>query len=198
MSVRCRAVFPAALAALALLGCTGPRERQVRGPEVGVREESVDARYELECDTVSGEKVCVMIGNALAPLTPRYPMVTLGAVKRETGGTPRYFLRLVAINQGAWVDIGRGATLRLAIDGETLELSGEGSAGNRLAGEAGKHFEAALYAVEPAVVARIAGAKSVSARLTGKQVVEKRFGPINVAYFAMFMRKYMEGAPPPR
>ena len=28
----------------------------------------------------------------------------------------------------------------------------------------------------------------------GAAVVEKRLGPVNQAYFAMFVRKYMEGA----
>jgi hypothetical protein len=180
-------------AALLLLGCTAGRE-EVRGPAVGAREESVDARYDYECDTVSGRELCVMTGNALLPLTPRYPMLTLGAVKSEESGTARYFLRVVAINQGSWVDIPRGPSLRLTIDGEPLELGGDGSSGNRMAGEAGKHFEAALYAVPPALIARIGGARSVTARLQGAAVVEKRFGPVNQAYFAMFVRKYMEGA----
>jgi len=182
-------------AALALLGCTAGRE-ELPGPAVGAREESVEARYDYECDTVSGTTVCVMTGNALLPLTPRYPMLTLGAIRSEEGGTARYFLRLVAINQGAWVDIPRGPSLRLTIDGEPLELGGDGSAGNRMAGEGGKHFEAALYPVPPDLIGRIGGARSVSARVQGGAVVEKRLGPVNQAYFAMFVRKYMGGAPP--
>ncbi|HEY5998418.1 MAG TPA: hypothetical protein VI078_03845 [bacterium] len=183
-------------AVVALLGCAAAPEPR-HGPAVGVREESIDARYDYECDTVSGTTVCVMTGNALQPLAPRYPMITLGAVKREAGGTTRYFLRVAAINMGSWVDIRRGPSLRLTVDGETLDLSGDGSAGNRMAGEAGKHFEAATYPVAPELIARLGSAKSVAARVAGGTVVEKRFGPVNQAYFAMFRRKYMEGAPGP-
>jgi len=178
------------VAALAGLGCSGGRE-EVRGPAVGIREESVDARYEYECDKVSGETVCVMTGNALLPLTPRYPMLTLGAVKSEDAGATRYFLRVVAINQGAWVNIPRGPSLRLTIDGVPQDLSGQGSGGNRMAGEGGKRFEAAMFAVSPELIARISSARGVTARVQGDTVVEKRFGPVNQAYFAMFMRKYM-------
>ncbi|HWR98904.1 MAG TPA: hypothetical protein VN317_10825 [Candidatus Methanoperedens sp.] len=183
-----------ALAALALLGCASGRE-QIHGPEVGAREESVDARYDYECDVVSGRSVCVMTGNALLPLAPRYPMITLGAVKNEKAGVARYFLRVVAINQGTFVDIPRGKSLRLTIDGVPLDLAGDGSSANRMAGEAGKRFEAAIYAVPPELLARIGGARSVTARVQGATAIEKRFGPVNQAYFAMFMRKYMGGAP---
>lgn len=187
--------------ALALLfGCAGGGERPrgpepLPGPAVGAREERVDARYDYECDTVSGRTVCVMTGNALLPLTPRYPMLTLGAVRNGEGDAARYFLRAVTISQGGWVDIPPGASLRLTIDGEPLELSGEGSAGNRMAGEAGKHFEAAVYPVPAELFARIGTARSVSARVQGATAVEKRFGPVNQAYFAMFVRKYLGGAP---
>jgi hypothetical protein len=184
----------AALAALTLLGCTTGRE-QGPGPAVTLREESVEARYDYECDTVSGRTVCVMTGNALLPLTPRYPMLTLGAMKSEERGAARYFLRLVAINHGSWVDIPRGPSLRLTIDGEPLELSGDGSSANRMAGEGGKHFEAATYAVPPELIARIGGATSVMVRVEGGAVVEKRFGPANQAHFSMFRRTYMGGAP---
>jgi hypothetical protein len=184
-------------AASALLGCTAGRE-QISGPRVGQGEETVGARYEYECDTVSGRTVCVMVGNALLPLTPRYPMLTLGAVKTEEGGTARYFLRAVAINQGSWLDIPRGQSLRLTIDGEPIDLAGDGSGANRMAGEAGKHFEAATYAVPPELIARVGSAKSVAVRLQGRTVLEKRLGAANQAYFAMFVLKYMEGAPAPK
>lgn len=182
------------VAASGLIGCTAGRE-QVRGPAVGQREESIDARYEYECDTVSGRTVCVMVGNALLPLTPRYPMLTLGAVKTEEAGAARYFLRVVAINQGPWVDIPRGQSLRLTIDGETIDFAGEGSGANRMAGEGGKHFEAATYGVAPEVIARIGSARSVAVRIKGSTVLEKRLGPANQAYFAMFLLRYMKGAP---
>ena len=192
---RCHRAPLAALAAAALLGCAGGGGQRPPGPAVGAREESVGARYDYECDTVSGRTVCVMTGNALQPLTPRYPMLTLGAVKSGEGAAARYFLRVVTISQGAGIDIPRGKSLVLTIDGEPLELGGDGSAGNRMAGEAGKHFEAAMYAVPPELIARIGGARSVAARVRGAAVVEKRFGPVNQAYFAMFVRKYMSGAP---
>jgi hypothetical protein len=180
--------------ALALLGCSTGRE-QLQGPAVGVREESVEARYDYECDTVSGREVCVMTGNALLPLSPRYPMLTLGAVKSGAGGASRYFLRVVAINLGSWVNIPRGNSLRLTIDGESVDLAGDGGGANRMAGERGKHFEAATYAVRPELIARIAGARTVTARVQGDAVVEKRIGPVNQAYFAMFMRNFMGGTP---
>jgi len=195
MSRRPLAASLAALAAAALLGCAAGGEQRAPVPAVGAREESVGARYDYECDTVSGQTVCVMTGNALQPLTPRYPMLTLGAVKSGEGAAARYFLRVVTINQGAGIDIPRGKSLSLTIDGEPLELGGDGSAGNRMAGEAGKHFEAAMYAVQPGLIERIGGARSVTARVRGAAVVEKRFGPVNHAHFAMFVRKYMGGAP---
>ena len=167
MSRRLLAAPLAALAATALLGCAAGGEQRPPGPAVDAREESVDARYDSECDIVSGRTVCVMTGNALQPLTPRYPMLTLGAVKSGEGAAVRYFLRAVTISQGAGIDIPRGKSLLLTIDGVPLELSGDGSAGNRMAGEAGKHFEAAMYAAPPELIARIAGARSVTARVRG-------------------------------
>jgi hypothetical protein len=173
------------------LGCaSGPQPAAPRAT-IAPDEERIDVSYRLECDTVSGEQVCVMIGNPLLPLIPRYPILSLGAVKTSgsAGGSPQYFLRAVYIDLERWLHIPGGPSLELRIDGEALELGGEGSAGSRTRGEKGKIFEVALYPVRPELISRIATAGAVSVRVRGDFSLEKRLAPANRVYFHMFAKK---------
>ncbi len=187
-------VISLVLALLLAAGCaTGPAG--LPGAAIAPDEERADVSYRLECDTVSGEQVCVMVGNPLLPLTPRYPMLSLGAMKASGGASeaPRYFLRAVYVNMETWLHVPDGASLELGIDGETLQLRGAGSAQNRTKGEQGKVFEVALYAIPPEVISRIARARAVTVRLRGDFTLEKRLAPANRVYFHSFASKNIEG-----
>ena len=177
-------------------GCaSGPGElpRAAIAPD----EEREDVSYRLECDTVSGEQVCVMVGNPLLPLAPRYPMLSLGAMKVTggEGGEPRYFLRAVYVNQETWLHVPEGASLELGIDGKPLELRGPGSAQSRTKGEQGKIFEVALYPVPPELIMSIARAQDVRVRLRGDFTLEKHMARANRVYFYTFANKNFDGGP---
>jgi hypothetical protein len=179
------------LLALLLLGCaTAPATRTQSG--IAHDEERADVLYQLECDKVSGEKVCVMIGNPLIPLTPRYPLLSLGAMRKDRaeGAEPEYFLRLVYVNMVDWLHVGEGTPLHLTIDGATQVLAGAGSAPERIQGESGKVFEIALFPVSLDVLKRIATARQVTVRVKGAFELEKHLNSGNQLFFAMFVRKY--------
>jgi hypothetical protein len=183
------------LVLLLAAGCA-VRPAGIPRPAIAPDEERADVSYRLECDRVSGEQVCVMIGNPLLPLTPRYPMLSLGAMKASGGGSdaPRYFLRAVYVDMGTWLHIPDGPTLELEIDGEPLSLPGAGSAQSRTKGEQGKVFEIALYPIPPELISRIASARAVTVRLRGDFMLEKRLAPANRVYFHVFATKNIEGA----
>lgn len=165
-------------------------------PEALLKEDPFDAKYKVHCDTVMGKTVCVMTGNALPPFSPRYPMLTLGLVSEEEKNIPtRYFLRIVYVGEGNWLDIRRGNTLHLLIDGESVELGGEGSRDGRFVGEGGKVYEVARYEASRMLVKKIAAAGEVSVGLSGNFLLEKRFGMVNKLYFHQFVQHYIEKAP---
>lgn len=185
----------ATLLALLMLGCTAAKDSRTR-PAIAPDEERADTIYRLECDKISGETVCVMVGNPLLPQTPRYPLLSLGAMRKDkaNAGGSEFYLRLVYVNQRTWMHIGEGPSLRLTIDGATQALAGEGSAPQRIQGESGKVFEVALYPVSLEVLKGIAGARQVSVRVEGDFVLEKHFTSGNQIFFAMFVRKYSGGS----
>jgi len=179
---------------LLAIGCASARPPALPRPSIAPDEERIDVSYRLECDSVSGEQICVMVGNPLLPLAPRYPMLSLGAMKTSgaDGAPARYFLRAVYVNMETWLHIPDGASLELRIDGEPLELRGEGSVRSRAKGEQGKVFEVALYPIAPQVISRIAGARTVSVRLRGDFTLEKSLAPANRVYFHMFAKKNID------
>lgn len=165
-------------------------------PEALLLEDPFDPRYKMQCDNVSGKTICVMTGNALRPFNPRYPMLSLGLVSEaEKTGPPRYFFRTVFVNEKQWLNIDRGKTLYITIDGETYDFFGVGSHNNRYTGEREKLYEIALYETSAAIIKKIAQAKKVSVRLTGAFILEKSFGTVNNLYFQQFLRHYIEKTP---
>ena len=147
-----RKFLVAGLLPLLLLACATQRG-PLPVPESLLQEDPFDARYKVHCDDASGKTVCVMTGNALRPFSPRYPLLTLGAVSEaDKDGSPRYFLRTVFVNEGRWLNIGRGSSLRITIDGEPVELSGPGSRGSRYTGEDKKLYEVALFDASAAIM----------------------------------------------
>lgn len=176
---------------------SGPAAAPIGGPSPApaslLQEDPFDARYKVQCDAASGKTVCVMTGNALRPFIPRYPLLSLGAISEVGGsGPPRYFLRAVYVGEAQWLTVGEGGTLRLTIDGETLALSGTGSAGSRYTGEAGKVYEVALYPASAELIKRIASAKTVAVSIQGDFLLEKNFGSFNNLYFRQFFQHYIE------
>lgn len=178
-------LFPA----LALACATGPAP----APTSLLQEDPFDARYKVQCDAASGKTVCVMTGNALRPFTPRYPLLSLGVIS-EAGesGPPRYFLRAVYVNERTWLNIGRGETLRLTIDGESRDVRGKGSQGSRYTGAADKVYEVALYESSAALIKKIASAKAVAVSVKGDFLLEKNFGGVNSLYFRQFVQHYID------
>jgi len=167
-------------------------------PEGLLQEDPFDARYKVHCDTVSGKTVCVMTGNALRPFSPRYPLLTLGVVSEtDKEGAPRYFLRTVFVNEGRWLNIGRGSSLRIVIDGESTELRGAGSKGSRYTGKDHKLYEVALFGAPADLIQKIAKARAVGVSLQGDFLLEKSFGNVNTLYFRQFVQHYIERTPTP-
>jgi hypothetical protein len=161
-----------------------------------LQEDPFDARYKVDCDSASGKTVCVMTGNALRPFSPRYPLLTLGVISEaDKRGSTRYFLRTVFVNEGQWLNIGRGGSLRIALDGESVELSGAGSQGSRYTGEDKKLYEVALFDVSATTIRKISMAKAVAVSLQGDFLLEKSFGSVNTLYFRQFVQHYIEKTP---
>lgn len=192
-----RRLLVACLLPSLLLACAvqrGPRPV----PEGLLREDPFDARYKVHCDTASGKTVCVMTGNALRPFSPRYPLLTLGVVSEtDKEGAPRYFLRTVFVNEGRWLNIGRGGSLRIVIDGEAVELRGSGSRDSRYTGTDDKLYEVALFGAPAELIRKIAKARTVAVSLQGDFLLEKSFGNVNTLYFRQFVQHYIERTPTP-
>ena len=187
----------AGLLPLLLLACATTRG-PLPVPEGLLQEDPFDARYKVHCDDASGTTVCVMTGNALRPFSPRYPLLTLGAVSEvDKGGVARYFLRTVFVNEGPWLNIGRGGSLRLTLDGETIEASGAGSAGSRYVGEDQKRYEVALFDASATLLRKIAMARVVTVSLRGDFQLEKSFSNVNTLYFRQFVQHYIDKTPAP-
>jgi hypothetical protein len=134
-----------------------------------------------------------MTGNALRPFTPRYPLLTLGAVSEvDKRGSSRFFFRTVFVNEGRWLNIGRGVNLRISVDGEPIEVSGAGSRGSRYTGEDGKLYEVALFETSAEMLRKLAMGRVVTVSLRGDFVLEKSFSNINTLYFRQFVQHYID------
>jgi len=192
-----RKFFIALLVPALVLGCAAQRG-PLPVPKDLLQEDPFDARYKVHCDTASGKTVCAMTGNALRPFNPRYPLLTLGVVSEvDKSGPARYFLRTVFVNEKQWINIGRGGTLRIAIDGDAVAIKGAGSRGSRYTGEDGKLYEVALYDASAAIIKRIASAREVTVSVQGDFLLEKNFGTFNTLYFQQFVRHYIDKTPAP-
>ena len=192
-----RKLLVAGLLPLLLLACATQRG-PLPVPEGLLQEDPFDARYKVHCDNASGTTVCVMTGNALRPFSPRYPLLTLGAVSEvDKRGAARYFLRTVFVNESQWLNIGRGASLRLTLDGESIELSGAGSAGSRYTGEDKKLYEVALFEASAGIMRKISLARTVTVSLRGDFPLEKSFSNVNTLYFRQFVQHYIDKTPTP-
>ncbi len=177
------------------LACATPRG-PLLVPASLLQEDPFDVRYKVHCDNVSGKTVCVMTGNALRPFSPRYPLLTLGVVSEvDKNGAPRYFLRTVFVNEGQWLNISRDSRLRVTCDGESVEMTGAGSAGTRYTDEGNKRYEVALFDASAAVIRKIVQARSVAVGLQGDFLLEKSFGNVNTLYFRQFVQHYIEKTP---
>lgn len=180
---------------LLILACA-TRRGALPVPAGLLQEDPFDARYKVHCDTESGKTVCVMTGNALRPFSPRYPLLTLGVVSEaDAHGSPRFFLRTVFVNEGRWLNIGRGSVLRITIDGEPVELGGAGSRGSRYTGDDRKIYEVALFDASAAIIRRISVAKAVGVSLKGDFLLEKSFSNVNSLYFRQFVQHYIDKTP---
>ena len=80
-----------------------------------------------------------------------------------------------------WLFIEDGKSLRLIIDGEQVEYSGNGSSAYRNVLSGGRIHERAFYEVTPAQIRQIAEASEIRVRLEGSQFYAERvFSPANI------------------
>jgi hypothetical protein len=180
---------------LLLVACAG-QQRPLPVPEGLLQEDPFNARYKVHCDNDSGTTVCVMTGNALPPFSPRYPLLTLGAVSEvDKRGAARYFLRTIFVSTDRWLNIGPGSSLRITVDGAPIRISGAGSQVTRYAGEDKKLYEVALFDTAAATLRAIAKAEVVTVSLQGDFLLEKRFSNVNTLYFRQFVQHYLDTSP---
>ena len=190
-----RRVLAACALPLVLLACAGHRG-PLPAPAALLQEDPFDAHYKIHCDSSTGNTVCVMTGNALRPLSPRYPLLSLGLISEiDKAVQTKYFLRVLYVNEAQWLNIGPGNALTITVDGTALAFAGGGSAGTRYTGEAGKVYETARYETDAATIKMIARAKSVTVRVSGVSPLEKSFGSVNFLYFQQFIHHYVDKAP---
>ncbi len=95
----------------------------------------------------------------------------------------------------SWLYIENGESLILLVDGESLNLSGEGSLSHREVQNIGKVFvvEHAWYKISPENLKKIASASEVRIKLIGTNHFEKRhFSEKNLKKFKEFVEEYVK------
>lgn len=103
------------------------------------------------------------------------------------------FYGLTARYEGAdWLRVGRGRTLQLTLDGTAETVAGDGSERFREAAGPGSVRERAQYAVDAAVLRRLAAAKAAGVRLNGeRRGVDCVLSPENLESFRRFVSQYV-------
>jgi len=116
----------------------------------------------------SGFIIYRMKKNSLKDLDKNtWDALQLNAQFGEKNGETFYSL-IVEYSGGSWLFIEKGESLQLNIDGETIVLSGDGSAGNRTL-EFGQVVERAWYDISTEKFKKIAYGKVGKLTLTGKK-----------------------------
>jgi len=92
-----------------------------------------------------------------------------------------------------WMSIKPGESLILLIDGEQINVKGQGSQSYRKTLENGMVSELAKYAVTPKLLKKIASAKQVKVKIIGSDLVaEKYFTKTNFENFKQFVNDYVK------
>ena len=116
----------------------------------------------------------------------------LGATKTTWDSGETQYLLAVTYRADNWLFIEDGNSLRLIIDGEQVEYSGDGSSAYRNVLSGGRIHERAFYKVTPAQIRRIAEALEIRVRLEGNQFYAERiFSPLNIERFRAFVQQYL-------
>ena len=120
------------------------------------------------------------------------PKMYLGATKTIwDSGLTQYRLD-VTYTASDWLFIDDGNSLRLIIDGEQVEYSGDGSSAYRNVLSGGTIHERAFYDVTPTQIRQIAEASEIRVRLEGNQFYAERvFSPANIERFRAFVGQYL-------
>jgi hypothetical protein len=107
-------------------------------------------------------------------------------------GTVNYAL-VVYYYGRTWMFIKPGQSLVLFIDGEQVDVKGQGSQSHRKTLENGMVSELAKYPVTPKLLKKISSAKQVRVKIIGSDLVaEKYFTEQNFANFKQFVNDYVK------
>jgi hypothetical protein len=132
-------------------------------------------------------------GGSLLGLDPRQDVyLELNAQKfvTDSDSTERYDI-VVAYSAPNWLFIREGQSLSLIVDGEVMQLRGNGSAQHRQAHRGGGVTERAYYQVSVNDLRRIGSATEARVRVDGSQkFIERTLAPKNIANIARFVQQH--------
>jgi hypothetical protein len=145
-------------------------------------------------DPGDGLRTDLITDNPLESDSPGREMIWLNASRVFTSGRRyAYYLEVLyaARMETGYLDIPPGRSLRLEMDGRTLEFAGLGSRQQRRSGK-GLVNETAIYRVQADDLTAIAAARDVAVTITGnKGVVTRHFTPSNSDRFKKFVEKFV-------
>jgi hypothetical protein len=139
--------------------------------------------------TARGDTLHLMRANSLGSVSGRGNRLDLEAQKAvPTGGSPRYQLFATYVGRSP-LSIEKERSLVVVIDGDSTHLNAW--QGYERLGD-GKIQETAVYAVDPALLQRLANAQAVTVRLRGQKAnVDGSFTAENLRRFREFAAAYV-------
>jgi hypothetical protein len=180
MSLRIRQIFRASLAACAMCASALFLSGCGTAPEV--------TSY---VNPVSGRRTDVVAQNLLDAPGNNREMLWLNAYRDFTDQYHyRYYLEVIygARQDVGYLEIGPGRTLTITADGREMNFTGLGSLSKEE--DKGAVFENARYEATSDDIHRIASAKKVTVRVTGRRgTVIRDFGPENFEKFRKFAQQ---------
>ena len=147
------------------------------------------ARTTSFTDMDSKANISRMSGNRLAG---GITTVELNAQRFDKSGTPSFSL-IILYSGPTFVNIGPGKTLILLIDGQRLEIAGQGSEKSRNIVSIGLIEEKAYYHdLDPDLIRMLAYAKEVEVEIIGaSKVLNRHFKEQNFVNFKEFYELYV-------
>lgn len=137
---------------------------------------------------VSGRRTDIVANNLLDMPGNNREMLWLNAYRDYTDAYHyKYYLEAIygAREDAGYLEIGPGRSLTIVADGQEMNFTGLGSLSKKE--DKGAVFETARYEATSDDIHRIASAKKVTVRLTGRRgVIVREFGPENFDNFRKF------------